>query len=352
MIKRLFVYDIDCPVTQRIVLARNLRKCTSTDWQVYWASEMSPTALPHWATSSSGKKLAFKLAAIQSPEDDAFTAYLDGAAIVSGDLEILRNSHADSPFVCLEESQSILDCDCFLVNHNALKRVDGRYSQASFCDSYDASSNYMPAGRRNFVPDWRPDLNEEKTSTNWMVIRNIEKRPWFNVVGIGATIWKDQMFEALSSGELTVSQIEQDYKDGAIRPSVFTQLRASGSVGMLSATLFDIDSEFVPQLRARDAQQRRLLGSEELENRFREYYRRSRLKKFKKKRYIDVLGAMSRTARKTLHSLLKKVRPRSLMRHKKAALRRLYRFKGQLHSFSRQGLKRARQLVGQRRNST
>lgn len=349
MIKRLFVYDLDCPVTQRTVLARNLRRRTTTDWQIHWASVWPTSPLPPWATNTSGKKLAFKLAAIQASDDVEFTAYLDGSAIVTGDLEILRKSHADAPFVCLEMAQTLLDCDCFLVNHTAFKSVNGGYPLLTNCNSYEACSAYMPDVRQNFVWDWRPDQNDQKTSTNWMVIRNIEKRPWFNTVGLGASAWNDQLIDALTSGELTKSQVEQDYRGGSIRPSVLTQMRMGGTERIPVATLLDIDSEYVPQPLARDAQQRRLLGSEELENRFREYYRRSRLKKFKKKSFVDAVGATSRNFRKTLHSLLKKVRARSLIRQKKTALRQLHRFKAQLHSFSRLGLKRVRRLVAQRR---
>lgn len=308
MSTRLLVYDLECPKVQQVVLARSLRRFAPADWDIVFLSSEAGATVP-WNTwggpSSSVQRLACKVSAFNPPPGVSTTVYIDADCLVLNDLTGFVQRHSGKLLFAADAANELRNFDWFVIDHAAFAQATQQAALPSIDAGYEAWAAYVPPQQELFAPEWSPNDGMKADKPKWVRMRTLSKRPWYNITGDHVSLWVGLVREAIASGELSVSDIEDDQRAGAVRPSLLVQLRSRHPNDVVDPTWIDLDSEYAAPPCAVTRDQRHLLKSSVLDARVREFYHRSRLNKLKKKGYKH---AASFGVRKSIANIRKVLR--------------------------------------------
>lgn len=277
--------------TQRAVLsafAASLAQDISAS--VVWSSDVH--AVRHWedVPPESARRLDLRLQALE-PAAGRVTVFLPGHTIPAA----IAPWHASGEALSTSRFTTVADLDIFVADNDAAELRAFHAFIDSHAD-YEAISRYdgFTSGE---LPDWlsRGGLVSALSFT---------QRPWYSALASSRVEWLRWVRMALEQGVLTMAMVEEDLRQGRVRPSLLEDVsRPLDDIALPDLTL---DALFVvPECRPSD-KQKSLLHSAELQKRTLDFVQRNSKRKSQKQwQRHGIWGRLRRVPKGLAKRLLK-----------------------------------------------
>ncbi len=259
---RFLLDDAGQSQTQKAVLsafASDLEE--RTQGEIVWSSQLPQTRQWEDVPAESSRRLGLRLMALE-PAPGRLTVFLPGH-IVPGVVE--PPIHGDEKLATSSFS-TVAGLDLFVVD-NAGRETQQYHDFVLAHPDYEAVSSYA-AFRTGDLPSWL-------VSAGLTSPLKLTERPWYTAFAPVRAAWLGWVRKALEQNRLTLSMVEDDVRNGLVRPSLLEEVRSlSDSAAIPAVPDLTLDTLFAAPERRLTAAQRRLLHSPELQARTLQYAQR------------------------------------------------------------------------------
>lgn len=260
--------------------------------EVIWASCI-PEELSRWSDvpPESSRRLGLRLFALQ-PEANQLTVFLPGHLIPGVLSKPINIDHT----LATASFSSVSGLDLCVINNAAPEALQFRCFTQAHPDYESVSSfgSFSICG----LPDWL-------TSCGLKSCLRLTDRPWYSVFAPTRVKWLAWVRRAMERGDLTVSMVKADIRDGLVRPSLLDDVErwaTNQPLLPLPVSTSMLDALFVfPECRLSETQYQ-LLHSKALQTRTLEFASRRAARKLGKQKEPK---SWTRRARRLIKKALK-----------------------------------------------
>lgn len=256
---RFLLDDAGQSQTQKAVLsafASDLEE--RTKGEIVWSSQLPETRQWEDVPAESSRRLGLRLMALE-PAPGLLTVFLPGH-IVPGEV---NTPHLGDWTLATSRFSTVADLDLFVVD-NAGNEVQQYQDFVLAHPDYEAASSYA-AFRAGDLPGWL--VSAGLTSS-----LKLTERPWYTAFSPARAAWLGGVRKALEQNRLTLSMVEDDVRNGLVRPSLLEEVRSlSDSAAIPEIPDLTLDSLFASPERRLTVAQQLLLHSPELQARTLQY---------------------------------------------------------------------------------
>lgn len=252
---RFLLDDAGQSQTQKAVLsafASDLEE--RTKGEIVWSSQLPETRRWEDVPAESSRRLGLRLVAL-APAPGRLTVFLPGH-IIPG--EVAPPLHGDGKLAASRFS-TVADLDLFVMG-NAGNEAQLYHDFVLAHPDYEAVSSYATFGA-GALPGWL-------TSGGLTSAIKLTERPWYSAFAPARSAWLGWVRKALEQDCLTLAMVEDDVRNGLVRPSLLEEIRNLSDSAAIPATPdLTLDALFVAPERRLTVAQQLVLHSPELQAR-------------------------------------------------------------------------------------
>jgi hypothetical protein len=256
----LVINDRQVPRTQIKLLTLAARGRATMPVEVRLTSEMGLPEGGHWKVQEEvSARLAAKIAILKGIGVSGIVIYLDGNAMLTGDLAELASAAEQHRFLA-GTGGDLRSLRLFVVNCNIplpapLEKTLGDLLKGT----YDAAAEYSALPVAPLPASWEL-IPRKGMSSKVIDLWALGQRPWYSPFAAAGQQWSDLLLEAVTAGIISPAEMRVDMDQGLLRYSALYQAE-HGIVDphRLPTGLLDLDREHRPPESRVTAQQREML---------------------------------------------------------------------------------------------